>query len=709
MDSSVMIWNLKPQMRACRFTGHKDATLSVQFSPSGHLLASASRDKTVRLWVPSMKADSMAFRAHTGTVRSVSFSADGQTLVTASDDKTIKVWTVHRHKFFFSLSQHINWVRCAKFSPDDRLIVSCSDDRTVKIWDKNSRECVHSFYEHTGYATQVDFHPSGTCVAATSTDNTVKIWDIRSHKLLQHYQVHSGVVNGLSFHPSGNFLITASNDSTLKILDVVEGKLIYTLHGHQGPVTCVSFSRSGEHFASGGSDEQVMVWKSNFDFGECGDAVRQQRHTSSGVQAPSVSSATHRPRKLHASLLPSQVVLNNIVENSTAVSPKHLHASTADFKQTKSSLEVITLYFLIDRSKIAYIFTLLSGHVRKWGTYSPISFVKEMKKQAEQHQTRAPHYRYRAMCVAVNSGSPPESRFPSHSPPSMPPPLSWFSPLHSPARIGGFRRGRGLQYPVDWEGYGPEERCWVPFCDILDPSLIHDYQRQHPGSPAGMPKGSTVEVMFVVPNTLMDSQSPDLPVFYCSFPGGVNVDVKPFDVGLDVIFILLLLSSWGTVSCHKLRLPLVGQSGFRECGNISLESPQLSVMMATSEPWTRQDVHTASCAHIHSHGEALRETSTPPASSLDRQWQGPPLYSAQNQIQHQASEGVVPPVPASMLEHIIGQLEILTQTVALLEKRLTLMEDKLKECVDSQAEISLHLQRRDHVVQRDEAQQDTDG
>ncbi|KAJ3239079.1 POC1 centriolar protein A [Chytriomyces hyalinus] len=336
MDCSVMVWNFKPQMRALRFVGHKGPVTSVDFSPSGNLLASASRDKTVRLWTPNVKGDVTVFKAHTSAVRTVRFSKDGDTILTCSDDKSIKIWSTHRTKFQFTLAGHMNWVRTARFSPDARLVVSGSDDKSVKLWDLASKECVKTYWDHTGMITSVAFHPGGTTIATASTDKSIKLFDIRMHKLIQHYhEAHNGLgtvtdskggeaawagggPNSISFGgPGGEWLISTGMDGVVKIWDLKEGHLFYTLHGHKnGPTTAATFSPEGAFFATGGSDAQVMVWKSNFDSGTPlnsdasemtgkykhvlphGHAGNQHAHTAHPIHTEPTSSASFFTRKM---------------------------------------------------------------------------------------------------------------------------------------------------------------------------------------------------------------------------------------------------------------------------------------------------------------------------------------------------------------------------------------------------------------------------
>jgi centriolar protein POC1 len=98
---------LRPAFFSCSPQG---PVLSVAITPTGGIIATGSKDRTVRLWAPNIsKGRSSVIKAHTGGVRCVSFSPDSTTLLTASDDKTIKMWSIAGQKFKLTLSGHSNW------------------------------------------------------------------------------------------------------------------------------------------------------------------------------------------------------------------------------------------------------------------------------------------------------------------------------------------------------------------------------------------------------------------------------------------------------------------------------------------------------------------------------------------------------------------------------------------------------------------------
>ena len=67
-------------------------------------------------------------------LRAVSFSGDGQIIATAGRDRSIKLWR-RDGKPLKTLFGHDGAVWQVRFDPQQKFLISSSEDRTVIIWD----------------------------------------------------------------------------------------------------------------------------------------------------------------------------------------------------------------------------------------------------------------------------------------------------------------------------------------------------------------------------------------------------------------------------------------------------------------------------------------------------------------------------------------------------------------------------------------------
>ncbi|XP_044745014.1 POC1 centriolar protein homolog A-like [Coccinella septempunctata] len=262
-DGTMMIWDTADNTRSYNYIGHSNAVTGVEYSPDGRILGSCSVDHTVRFWAPRVNGDCSEFKAHLSPIHCLNFSEDCSKLITGARDKAIKMWDVSTKHFISSFLGHNHWVKTAKFFPDGRVIASGADDRTLRLWDVLSGKCIHSFVSQDGNPVHVAPYPNNNSVAVAMSSGAVRIYELRTRKLQQHYVLHTDTTY-VSWHPHENYLLTCGKDGKVRIVDVEEGRPIYTLGGHDGEVTCAKFSANGEYFATGGGDNLVMVWKTNF-------------------------------------------------------------------------------------------------------------------------------------------------------------------------------------------------------------------------------------------------------------------------------------------------------------------------------------------------------------------------------------------------------------------------------------------------------------
>lgn len=251
-DETANVWDVETGQRLLSLPGH-----FAQFSPNGKTIVTVVADGTVTLW-DSASGDEIQLRDWVEAITSVVFSPDGLRLATITNSSLPHIWDAKTGRQLASFPGHTDYVSFAYFSPDGQRLLTISDDRTARMWDIASGKEVFVL-NHPDWVWNAAFSADGKRIATLSQDRAY-LWDAATGELLRTFNGHLSTLHAVAFSPDGAMLATGGYNRKMILWDVNTGAEIFSLAGHTGTIFSAAFSPDGMRLVTTADDGTLRVW-----------------------------------------------------------------------------------------------------------------------------------------------------------------------------------------------------------------------------------------------------------------------------------------------------------------------------------------------------------------------------------------------------------------------------------------------------------------
>jgi WD40 repeat protein/serine/threonine protein kinase len=228
---------------------------SLCFSPDSRWLALGMRDGTVQL-CDARSGDTIGVVGkHEDEVRGLAFRHDGQRLASAGRDRAVKVWDVRRA----SLPGHglCTPVGCTALVP-----LGAAVQLQLASWiEANGPPPLRTLAGDVGFWS-VAYSPDGRRLLTVCADGQLTLWEAETGQAINHVggQVSGTQGSSAAFSPDGRWVASAAEDCAVKLWDAATLACQHSFRGHRAPIRCIAFSQKSDSLVTSSADKTVKVW-----------------------------------------------------------------------------------------------------------------------------------------------------------------------------------------------------------------------------------------------------------------------------------------------------------------------------------------------------------------------------------------------------------------------------------------------------------------
>lgn len=200
-------------------SGHSAPLATVEFSPDGKRILTASSDGTARIWNSDGNGVPIVFSGHHDAILTATWSPDGSRILTTSGDGTACIVNADGRSPPTTFSLNAGPVWAGVFSPDGTRVVLGAQDGSIRIAavDGNGRDALELPAENPSGLRVVAFFPDNRRVLGAANNGAVHVWTIGDGKKPLELSKHDQLVQSLAVSRDGTKVLLASGEASAKL------------------------------------------------------------------------------------------------------------------------------------------------------------------------------------------------------------------------------------------------------------------------------------------------------------------------------------------------------------------------------------------------------------------------------------------------------------------------------------------------------------
>lgn len=241
---------------------HSSPVNALAFSDDGHLLATASQDKYVRVYKLDERRIVGAPLAHEGSVLSVAFAPDGDSLISGSLDRSARIWSLRTSLPLVEPLVRSTPVGQGRVADGGKAATTFDAGGRVSLWETVVAESPLPLEASGGTVTALEPSADGRYLASFSSQG-VRLYDASAPgtpvaKWVRPLQATAAVAQLGRFSADAKWLAVALSDGTIELRETLIGTVLRTFRQPRA-ARLLEFSPDGALLAVAGEDDVVRI------------------------------------------------------------------------------------------------------------------------------------------------------------------------------------------------------------------------------------------------------------------------------------------------------------------------------------------------------------------------------------------------------------------------------------------------------------------